>query len=67
MSVDEVYEQAVKPLGTAQRMQLVRMILNDIPDEAVIDCRDSWTDEDLADFTQAGWNQMDEEVTDDVR
>jgi|GEM_PF-1904946 len=67
MSVDDVYQQAVKPLRTAERMQLVRMILNDIPDEAVADYRDSWSDEDLAEFSQAGWSQVDEEGSDVAR
>lgn len=57
MTVNEIYQQSIKPLGTADRLQLARMILNDIPAESFVDYSDAWSDEDLSDFTQAGWRR----------
>ena len=38
------------------------MIVNDIPAESFVDYDDSWSDEDLRDFTQASWQRVEEEV-----
>jgi len=58
MTAQEVYEQSIKPLPTVDRLKLAQMILNDIPVESLVDFRDSWSDEDLRDFTQAGWQRV---------
>ncbi len=55
MSLDQLYHQTIKPLAMVDRLQLARMILNDIPDESVVDYCGSWSDEDLRDFSQAVW------------
>ena len=62
MTVNEIYQQSIKSLPTADRLQLAKMILNDIPAEAFVDFDDSWSDEDLRDFTQASWRRAEEEV-----
>ncbi len=62
MTLHEIYQQSIKPLPTVDRLQLARMILNDIPAELLIDFQDSWSDEDLRDFTQAGWQHIDESL-----
>jgi hypothetical protein len=43
-----------------ERLQLAKLILNDIPEESLIDYSESWSDEDLTDFTQAGWRHVEE-------
>ena len=61
MTVNEIYQQTIKSLPAADRMQLAKMIMNDIPAESFVDYDDSWSDEDLRDFTQASWQRAEEE------
>ncbi len=37
MTVNEIYQQSIKSLPTADRLQLARMILNDIPAQSFVD------------------------------
>jgi predicted TIM-barrel fold metal-dependent hydrolase len=50
MTVNQIYEQTVKPLSIADRLRLAALILNDSPPHAVVDYRDEWSEEDLHDF-----------------
>jgi hypothetical protein len=59
MTVDQIYEQTVKPLSMADRLRLAALILNDIPPRAVVDYSDEWSEEDLHDFRQASWEHID--------
>jgi hypothetical protein len=45
------YENSIKPLPVAVRLQLAARILNDIPPHAVVDFRTDWSDEDQRDAT----------------
>lgn len=58
MTVQQVYDQAVKPLPIAERLRLAAMILNDLPPHAVVDDSEEWTADDIADFQRAGWNHL---------
>ncbi|MDH3600826.1 MAG: hypothetical protein OEU26_14455 [Candidatus Tectomicrobia bacterium] len=60
MSVYDLYEQAIKSLPAADRLRLAVLILNDIPPQSVVDVSESWTEEDLQEFTQASWQYIDE-------
>ena len=62
MTVNEIYQQSIKSLPTADRLQLAKMILNDIPAESFVDHDESWSDEDMRDFTKASWQRVEEEV-----
>lgn len=55
MTVVEIYERAIKPLPPSERLRLATLILNGISPGSVADYADAWSDEDLADFTGAGW------------
>jgi len=59
MTVDQIYEQTIKPLSMADRLRLAALILNDIPPHAVVDYSDEWSEEDLRDIQQAGWEHID--------
>ncbi len=50
MTVDQIYEQTVKPLSMADRLRLAALILNDIPPHAVVDYSDEWSEERSARF-----------------
>jgi hypothetical protein len=59
MTVDQIYEQTIKPLSMADRLRLAALILNDIPPHAVVDYNDEWSEEDLCDFRRASWEHID--------
>ena len=62
MTVDELYEDTIKTLPAADRLRLAALILNDIPPQSVVDYRDEWSDEDLRDFSAAGWKHIEQEL-----
>lgn len=57
MTIEQLYEGTIRPLPAAERLRLATLILEGIPPEAVADYSDEWSDEDLADFTRAGWSR----------
>jgi hypothetical protein len=62
MNVQELYEQTIKTLPTAQRLRLAALILNDIVPSSDVDDSDNWTEDDLQDFTQIGWQSVDQHL-----
>jgi hypothetical protein len=62
MNVQELYEQTIKTLPAAQRLRLAALILNDIAPPSEVDDSDSWTEEDLQDFTQMSWQSIDQHL-----
>jgi hypothetical protein len=65
MNVQELYEQTIKSLPAAERLRLAVLILNDIPPQSVVDDSESWTEEDLQDFTQGSWKYIDQHLEDE--
>jgi hypothetical protein len=51
MSVRQLYKEKIKSLPAGERLELAKIILDDIPPESVIDFNTSWSDEDLRDAT----------------
>lgn len=66
MGVEQLYEQSIRPLPAAERLRLARLILDGIPPESVVDYSDDWSDEDLRDFTAAGWARAEALEADDA-
>jgi hypothetical protein len=62
MNVQELYERTIKTLPTAQRLRLAALILNDIVPPSEVDDSDSWTEDDLQEFTQMGWQSVDQHL-----
>jgi hypothetical protein len=58
MSVQELYQQSIRPLAVAQRLELASMILRDIPPQSLVDYQTEWSDEDLADFSRTTWSRL---------
>ena len=56
--VEQLYEQAIKPLSAADRLRLATIILTEIPPEFVVDYGEAWTDQDYRDFSPAGWQHV---------
>ena len=53
VTIQEIYEQSIKPLPAPQRFQLAVLILNDIPPHALVDYSEEWSEEDLRDLMRA--------------
>jgi hypothetical protein len=66
MTVHELYEQTIKSLPAAERLRLAVLILNDIPPQSVVDDSERWTEVDLQEFTQAGWQHIDQHLEDEA-
>jgi hypothetical protein len=65
MNVHELYEQTIKSLPAADRLRLAVLILNDIPPQSVVDDSESWTEEDLQEFTHGSWKHIDQRLEDE--
>ena len=48
MDVAEIYNQTLKHLPAAERLQLAALILSDIASRSLVDYSEEWTEEDLA-------------------
>lgn len=47
--IKELYDTRVRSMPPADRLQLARLILDDLaPSETTVDVRDDWSDDDLA-------------------
>ncbi len=62
MTVEQLYDEAIKPLPAAERLRLAAMILNHIPPDSVVDSSDEWTEEDYQDFSRASWERTDQAI-----
>ena len=60
MTVQQLYEETVRPLPAADRLRLATLILNEIPPQALVDYSDSWSEQDLREFSAAAWDQVDQ-------
>jgi hypothetical protein len=48
--IQDLYESSVRPMVPAERLQLARLILDDLaPADSAVDVSDEWGDDDLAD------------------
>jgi hypothetical protein len=59
MTIQEIYDRTIKPLPASERLRLAALILNDIPPQALVDYSEEWSEADLADFSRATWQHID--------
>jgi hypothetical protein len=53
MTAHQIYDETIKPLPAAERLQLATLILNDIPPQSVTDYREDWTEAEKRSLTEA--------------
>jgi hypothetical protein len=53
MKIEQLYQETISQLPTADRLRLARLILEGIPQESVVDFDDEWSDEDLRELSLA--------------
>lgn len=63
--VEELYHSTVAELTPDDRIRLAALILSDLPPVYTVDESDEWSDEDLADFSRAGWARAETALSDD--
>ncbi len=51
MTIEQLYQESIKPLPPSERFRLATLILNEIAPQSVVDIRDSWDEEDTRDVT----------------
>ncbi len=51
MTIEQIYDEAIKPLPPSERFRLATLILNEIPPQSVVDIRDAWNEQDMRDVT----------------
>ncbi len=49
MTIEEIYDEAIKPLPPSERFRLATLILNEIPPQSVLDIREAWNEQDMTD------------------
>lgn len=58
--IQDLYSTRVRPMLPAERLQLARLILDDLaPSDQPVDVSDEWSDDDLADAAAASARQAD--------
>ena len=65
--LEEIYQEAIRPLAPSERLQLATRILNDIPPECVVDYSEEWSDEDLRDFSRASWEYVNRGIEEEAQ
>jgi hypothetical protein len=64
MTVDQLYDSEIKSLPPDQRLRLAARIINDLTTQPrTVEESDSWSDEDLRDFTRSGWQLIQKRLT----
>ena len=64
MTVNQLYEQTIKPLSPAERLRLATLILNDISPPSVVDYSDEWSEEDKRDAALHSFRQAEVSFSD---
>ncbi len=69
MTAHEIFSTHVRTLLVVDRLQLVRLIMDDLAESAsqwVVDVKDAWSDEDLSDVRQASLMYATQTLTEDA-
>ncbi|MBI3923523.1 MAG: hypothetical protein HY318_19045 [Armatimonadetes bacterium] len=54
-TAEKFYNEMIEPLPVPERLKLATIILEHIPQHAVIDYSEEWSEEDYRDFSAASW------------
>jgi hypothetical protein len=66
--IQDLYRSSVRPMLPAERLQLARLILDDLaPSELPVDISDEWSDDDLADAASASALHADQPAKDTAK
>jgi hypothetical protein len=50
-TIEEIYDESIKPLAPSERFRLTTFIFSEIPPRSVVDIRDAWDEEDMQDIS----------------
>ncbi len=58
--IQELYDSSVRPMPPADRLQLAKLIIDDLaPSEKPVDVGDDWSEDDVADLRNDSANYAD--------
>jgi hypothetical protein len=64
--IQDLYDTRIRPMGPAERLQLARLILDELaPSENAVDVSDEWGDDDLAEAAKYSAQHADRSAGDD--
>jgi hypothetical protein len=55
MSIRQLYDESIRMLPVDERIRLASLIMWESTGTGNLDYREDWSDEDLREFTAAGW------------
>ena len=61
VTATQLYEETIQHLPPGERLRLATLILEGIPPQSVMDCRELWSDEDLEDFSRGSWRRVEQQ------
>ena len=61
-TVEEIYDQTIRPLPTSARLQIATMILKYLPPRAIVDYSEEWSEDDYKDFSATSWNYVNQKL-----
>ena len=50
MTIEQIYDEAIKPLSPSEQFRLASLILNGIPPQSLVDVRETWDEKDMTDI-----------------
>ena len=62
MTLQQIYDTAIKQLPATERLKLATLILAELSPRSIIDYREDWSDEDMREFSVSTWNKAPDEV-----
>ena len=66
MTVQELYEQSIKPLPLSERLRLAAIILNGVQPESVVEYHDDWSEDDLREATRYAFERAAQSFDEDA-
>lgn len=58
MSIEQLYDEAIRGLSVEDRIRLASLIMWECAGTGSLDYREDWSDDDLREFTAAGWQHI---------
>ena len=65
MRIEQLYEEAIRPLPVGERIRLASLIMWEHAGTGRLDYSEDWTDDDLREFSAAGWELIERRLGED--
>jgi hypothetical protein len=65
MTVEQIYDERIRPLPAADQIRLASLIMRAHAGTGRLDYSEEWTEDDLREFTAAGWDLIERRLRED--